>query len=255
MRADDTFEELIDDAVRTPFQGWDFSYLKGRITESALPWDYATRARERMRVAQSMLDMGTGGGEFLSSLAPLPPSTSATEGYAPNVILARQRLEPLGVKVFDMTGDQENRQLPFPAEHFDLVINRHEAYVGKEVWRILRPRGCFLTQQCGGRDPLSVVEYLKGAVQPTDWTVATASKELDEAGFRIADQRESYAEYCFLDIGAVVYYLRAIPWLVEDFSVDTYRDRLFAMHTHIQKQGGLRVQEHRFLIEAVKLRC
>ncbi|GGL48999.1 hypothetical protein GCM10014719_57780 [Planomonospora parontospora subsp. antibiotica] len=31
--------------------------------------------------APSLLDLGTGGGEFLSGLAPLPPRTAATEGY------------------------------------------------------------------------------------------------------------------------------------------------------------------------------
>jgi len=33
--------------------------------------------------------MGTGGGEFLASLAPLPMHTSATEAYPPNVEIAR----------------------------------------------------------------------------------------------------------------------------------------------------------------------
>ena len=52
-----------------------------------------------MRDAATMLDMGTGGGEFLFSLHPLPKTVYATEGYKPNVPIARQRLEPLGVKV------------------------------------------------------------------------------------------------------------------------------------------------------------
>jgi hypothetical protein len=48
----------------------------------------------------SMLDVGTGGGEFLSKLQPLSEMIYATKGYLPNVPKARKRLEPLGVEIF-----------------------------------------------------------------------------------------------------------------------------------------------------------
>ncbi len=70
-----------------------------------------------------MLDMGTGGGEFLSSLAPFPPYTCATEAYPPNVPIAKARLEPLGIEVFQIS---EDNFLPIPDNTLDLVINRHE---------------------------------------------------------------------------------------------------------------------------------
>ena len=82
-----------------PFEGWDFSHLQGRMHEDQLSWDYTSIVREALPGAASLLDMGTGGGEFLSSLEPLPPNTHATEGYAPNVPVARARLEPLGIQV------------------------------------------------------------------------------------------------------------------------------------------------------------
>jgi 2-polyprenyl-3-methyl-5-hydroxy-6-metoxy-1,4-benzoquinol methylase len=88
-----TFDELIDEALAAPFEGWDFTWLDGRKTHIQLPWDYATRVRARMRGARAMLDMGTGGGEILASLAPFPPRVFATESYPPNVAVARKRLE------------------------------------------------------------------------------------------------------------------------------------------------------------------
>jgi hypothetical protein len=68
-----------------------------------LPWDYATKVGVRMRGTNTMLDMGTGVGEILASLAPFPPRVCTTESYPPNVVVARQRLEPLGVVVCDTT--------------------------------------------------------------------------------------------------------------------------------------------------------
>src|ERR1051325_259171 len=84
-----------------PSTGWNFSYLKGRMEEklTSLPWDYEATVRTELLNAKGLLDMGTGSGEFLASLSPLPPDTCATEGWAPNIAIARQRLAPLGVTV------------------------------------------------------------------------------------------------------------------------------------------------------------
>ena len=51
-----------------------------------------------MRGAQSVLDLGTGGGERLLELREdWPARVAATEGYAPNLALATERLAPYGV--------------------------------------------------------------------------------------------------------------------------------------------------------------
>jgi SAM-dependent methyltransferase len=248
-----TFDRLVGEALAAPFEGWDFSCLKGRKTEADLPWDYCATVRARMKGIGSMLDMGTGGGEILASLGPFPPNVCATEAYARNVPVARARLEPLGVTVLDISAEPGNRRLPFGDAEFDLVVNRHEEYVEDEVGRILKPGGCFVTQQCGGYGENDLIEYFKGRVDPMDWSAAVASRRLRDAGFRIVKEQEVYPEYSFLDIGAVVYYLRAIPWLLNDFTVEKYRDRLLAMHKHIQAHGRFGVKDQKFLIEAVKL--
>jgi SAM-dependent methyltransferase len=252
MTTESTFDRLIAEALEAPFEGWDFSWLKGRKTEPTLPWDYAGIVKTKMQGIKAMLDMGTGGGEVLASLAPFSVRVCATETYAPNVDLARKRLAPLGVDVYDTTGDPDNKHLPFAGASFDLVTNRHESYVPAEVYRVLRPGGRFVTQQCGGYGEVDLIEYFKGKIEPMDWTAAVASRQLEDAGFEITDAREVYPEYSFFDIGAVVYMLKAIPWLVDDFSVDRYRDRLLAMHEHIRKHGSFTVKDQRFLIEAVK---
>ena len=252
--SDRAFEELVEAAEKAPFSGWDFSYLQGRTTEYVLPWDYLRRVRTHMDRVNSVLDMGTGGGEVLASLAPLPPATCATEAYAPNVPVAKQRLTPLGVRVHDTTSDQEGAHLPFEDASFELIINRHECFVATEVFRLLQPGGTFITQQCGGYGEVELIEWFKGKGNATvmDWTAAIASQQLEEAGLRVVDVQEVDPTYDFKDIGAVVYYLRAVPWLLEDFSVDKYRERLFAVHLHIQEHGGFCVKDQRFLIEAVK---
>ena len=47
------------------FEGWDFSHLKGRWENEQLPWDYKTIISKYLRPEMQLLDLGTGGGEFL----------------------------------------------------------------------------------------------------------------------------------------------------------------------------------------------
>ncbi len=247
-------QELFDFLVgqtKQSFSGWDFSYItaSGRMAEALLPWSYASKLLPVLHKAQSLLDMGTGGGEFLSRLQPFPPLTCATEGYAPNVPIARQRLEPLGVGVYEVSDDGK---LPLDAHQFDLVINRHEYYDPNEVLRVLRPDGQFITQQVGGQNEADLNALLGANTYPyASWTLDYAVNELQQAGWRIVQQHEAFPVMRFYDVGAVVYYLKAVPWQVPNFSIEGYFDKLAAIHTRIEEQGYIDFSMHRFLIVAV----
>lgn len=69
------FEDLVAEAEGQPFEGWDFSYLKDRMVEAPLPWNYLAEVRARLKGISTLLDLGTGGGEMFSELAPFPPRT------------------------------------------------------------------------------------------------------------------------------------------------------------------------------------
>jgi hypothetical protein len=54
----------------------------------------------------------------------------------------------------------------------------------------------------------------------------------------------------FFDVGAVVYFLRLVPWIVPGFSVTRYRGPLRALHDHIERHGAFETTASRMLIEA-----
>lgn len=258
----DLFERLIAEAERQPFSGWDFSYLRGRMREETPSWEYASLVRRRLSAAPSLLDLGTGGGEFLSSLTPLPAVVAATEAYAPNVEIARARLTPLGITVVAVEGAPHNlaiasgagvSTLPFPDDSFTLVIDRHESYYPAEVYRILKHEGIFLTQQVGG-DHHQALNALLGASRSDSqqWNLDYAVRQVEQAGLRVVDGREEFPETFFSDIGAIVYYLKAVPWQIPNFTVAGYREQLTALHERITAEGGVRVRGHLFYLEAVK---
>lgn len=200
-----------------------------------------------------MLDLGTGGGEFLASLAPFPSYTCATEAYAPNVPIARERLNPLGIEVVKITSDDN---LPFDDETFELVVSRHESYDVAELKRILRPNGVFLTQQVGGKNNVRLNELIADGApfKYAYWDMAYAARQLTEAGFDVLDQKEALVPMQFYDIGAVYYLLSVIQWQIEDFSLEKYEANMRRAHEMIERDGFLETMRHRFFLACQK-RC
>ena len=245
------FRELVKEAQEAAFSGWDFRWLDERMVQEDTPWDYLELAMEHISEVQSLLDMGTGGGEILASLAPLPLDTHATEAYPPNQQLARERLAPLGVEVHDI---EESDPLPFTDSHFDLVINRHDSFDPKELHRVLKPGGIFITQQVGGLNNLELNQYFeKNFSAPfMDWGLAPTLTSLYESGLDVIRADKAALRTTFKDIGAVVYYLKVITWQVVGFTPEAFQERLAELHNIIERQGEFISIAHRFLIIAQK---
>ena len=244
------FYRLIADSLAQDFSGWDFSYLKNRCYEMQPHWDYAALVRQYKTNVQSMLDLGTGGGEFLSTLAPFPPLTVATEGWELNLPIAQKRLEPLGIQV--KSYDKE-AQLPFADETFDLVINRHEFYKPVEIYRILKPGGWFITQQVGRYNYVELKALITGEKSSdTGWTVANAAQEFANSGFKVLQAEEAFPSSTYKDIGAIVYYLKVVSWAIPDFAVHKHIVNLADLHNRMEHEGSVTMKTHRYYIEVQK---
>jgi SAM-dependent methyltransferase len=248
----DDFIALWKQEEQAPFTGWDFSYLEGRMVEEQPPWSYKARAAEVLRSAASVLDMGTGGGERLLKLREhWPEKVVVTEDYPPNVRLARERLSPLGVRVEDVELLRDG-PLPFEDAEFDVVLNRHSSFNAAEVARILTPGGTFLTQQIDGWWAHDLMAVFGAEPQWPDTTLANNVTWIKDAGLTIVTAEDWSGTFTFTDVGAVVYYLKAVPWLVPGFSVATHLDSLLALQDKLEKEGELPFAAKKFLIEARK---
>ncbi|HWQ59139.1 MAG TPA: methyltransferase domain-containing protein [Clostridia bacterium] len=237
-----------------PFGGWDFSHLDGRWEEEALPWDYDATVRSFLRPEHDILDMDTGGGEFLLSLRHSYEKTAVTESYPPNVELCENELAPLGVEVAKC--EPEHEPLPFPDARFDLILNRHGAYRANEVYRTLKPGGVFITEQVGGRNNAMLSARLLSEYEPPypGHDLARESARFAKAGFELLEKEEDFPKLRFFDIGALVYFARVIEWEFPGFSVDACRRELLALQREVDERGAVESLEHRFLIVAKKPR-
>lgn len=261
MGADDRFTELVAEAEGRAFEGWDFSFLDGRNEVEPEPWDYSERVERLAAGARTMADLGTGGGEFLAALDTRPPLTVATEGWMPNVAVADRRLRPLGIHVVAVEGAPDNARqrftdlegrLPFREGSLDLVIDRHEAFRASEVERVLASGGTFLTQQVGSRNEIELNETLGDVAPCLSPTLDEYVAQLERAGLKVGEAVEAFPEKRYLDVGAVVSFLLAVPWQYEGFDAIDHRDALRRIHERIERDGAFIVHMHRFMLEAVK---
>jgi SAM-dependent methyltransferase len=254
-----TYDELIAEGDAAPVAGWDFSWFDGRATEERPAWGYARLLSDRLRRAQAVLDIQTGGGEVLvgalraadrpEAAASGPTVLAATESWPPNLARARHNLAPFGGEVVEVADDAT---LPFPPASFDLVVSRHPALVvWPEIARVLAPGGAYFSQQVGAGSNRELIDFMMGP-QPVNpgrspqLAVAAATA----AGLEVVDLREQALRVEFFDVAAVVHFLKKVLWTVPGFTVAGYREPLARMHEHIQASGSFVCYSQRFLIEA-----
>ena len=207
--------------------GWNFSHIAGRYMEDTnFPWDYRKMIGEYLTSEKKLLDIDTGGGEFLLSLNHPHANTAATENYPPNVELCRETLLPLGI---DFRAADGKGVLPFGDASFDMVINRHGDFNPREIYRVLKPGGLFITQQVGAENDRKLVELLCGQTDlpfPDQYLKITMDR-FAQTGFEILDGWECFRPIRFYDVGALVWFARVLPWEFRDFSVATHLENLW----------------------------
>ncbi|MGO9654349.1 methyltransferase domain-containing protein [Mycobacterium sp.] len=246
------FDDLLAQAAAAPVDGWDFSWLNGRATEERPSWGYQRLMSQHLANASAALDIQTGDGHTLAGAEKFPPTMVATESYAPNAALATKLLHPRGVMVVDTI---DRPPLPFADDAFDLVTSRHPNNVWwTEIARVLQPGGIYFAQHIGPATLSELVEYFMGP-QPQaglerhpDAQIAAAKA----AGLQIIDIRMERLRAEFFDIGAIVYFLRKVIWIVPGFTTDDYRERLRELHDYITSHGPFIAHSTRVLIEARK---
>ncbi len=264
MDVDTRLAAAIEEGLAADVTGWDFARFDGRMTTTPLPWDYAALVDTAARAAPgTLLDMGTGGGEWLARWLTgrdsVPQLVLATEAWPPNVPVAARRLSPLGVRVLHTDGASDNvdqgpsdrtGRLPLLPDSVDLVINRHEAYRAHEVNRILRRGGLFVTQQVAAGE--SDLHGLLGLPQPPvgRWTLRHAVDQAAAGGLTVLDAGVGADTITYHDLAPLIWYLRQVPWAVPGFDPAADPGRLRAVQRHLDRHGPLRVRRPHFWLSA-----
>ena len=232
--------------------GWDFSHIEGKYSQDdRLCWDYREEILKNLTSDMKILDIDTGGGEFLLSLGHDPKNTAATENYPPNIELCKKTLLPLGI---DFKEADAESVLPFDDKSFDMVINRHGSFNPCEIYRVLKTGGLFITQQVGAYNDRELVTLLCGNLPLAfaNQTLGFVKDEFEKCGFLTLDAKESFGDISFFDVGALVWFARIIEWEFKDFSVENNIENLLMAQKILEKEGRLSAKTHRFFLKLKK---
>ncbi len=247
-------QEWLEEEKIAHIKGWDFSHIKNRYEEeSDLPWNYKDEIQNRLKPSDKLLDIDTGGGEFLLELKHPYQNTYATENYKPNIELCEQTLLPLGINF--KAGEQaiHNKgayQLPFENDSFDMIINRHGDFNSKDLYRLLKKDGLFITEQVGAENDRELVYLLvpNTEIPFPNLYLKNISKEFEDQGFEILKQDEVFRSIKFYDVGALIWFAKIIEWEFPNFSVEKSLRNLFKAQEILEEYGCIEGRIHRFLL-------
>ena len=231
------------------FTGWNLDRAAPKSLEEGPPWSYQSRAAQLARAANSILDMGTGGGEVFERVSmPHPGRAVATESWSVNVPVAAARLQPRGISVVRTN----SLVLPFRDRTFDLVLSRHEELHPTETARVLSFGGHVLTQQVGRNRWCELREFFP-RMQDFGDLFGAYEAGFREAGLTIAQSRKHDWKVAYRGLGDVVFLLCIAPWDLPDFD-PLGRDlrALMAAGDALSTHDGIELTESSFLLEATK---
>ncbi len=229
------------------FSGLDLSSVRPRLLDPGPAWDYEVLVREYAAGKRRALDIGSGGGEFLSLVrSSLPHTTLATEEWRVNAPIAKRRLSALDVDVIRC----RSMKLPLRSQLFDIVLDRHEELDPAEVARVLSPGGHVVTQQVGDHWR----ELKRYFPRASDFSKIFTDyvRGFQEAGLVILRKERHYYKTAYRGLEEFVYLLSIAPWEVPGFSLEKDLDALLALESGQLTAEGLTLTESRFLIVAEK---
>ncbi|WP_394173040.1 class I SAM-dependent methyltransferase [Guptibacillus hwajinpoensis] len=232
--------------------GWDFSSLQ--LTSEGVKWDFYDEVTKRVRETDLLLDIGTGGGENLLKIASsshLLVGIDLSSGMMDTAQSNLQNANVTNVRFAQMSSDS----LQFPDSFFDIVSCCHAPFNSKEVSRVLKKEGLFLTQQVSEADKSNMKEAF-GRGQSFGVEDGSLKQryinELLEAGFSDVQSFEYDAIDYFHRPEDVIFLLTHTPIIPQFGEGNEDFHKLNRFIEDNQTDKGIRTNSKRFMILAKK---
>ena len=149
----EALDELLAQVPRR--RGWDFSRMN--VLRQPVPWNYHDLVVRYLRLNDSVLDIGTGGGETFSQLA-----TSFGQGLGIDTDAQMIQLAVANSTSGNVRFRVGSARLEAVSETFDVILDRQAPFDLDAIAAHLKPAGYFVTQQVGERN-MACVQAALGA--------------------------------------------------------------------------------------------
>jgi ubiquinone/menaquinone biosynthesis C-methylase UbiE len=234
------------------YNGWDFSRVTS-ISEGET-WTFFDEVTKRCKKTDLLLDIGTGGGEALLSIADVAlflVGIDQSEGMIQSATANLKKSNKANIRFIQM----EAENMAFPEFFFDVVTCRHSEFDANEVSKVLANDGIFLTQQVSKNNKLNLKQaFGRGQGFGTDRgsLLDKYLTELAVAGFHDIQSFEFDATEYFQTYEDLVFFLKYTP-VIPNFGQSEHDFEI--LHKFIesnQTAKGIRTNMERFMIVARK---
>ena len=221
----------------SPRRGWDFSSV--RDDRAPVPWNYEEVVRRYLSPDDTVLDIGTGGGERFLSLSDAYHRGLGVDPAPDMLRVARENAAALSIEHVSFAAMSAER-LELDADTFDVVLNRHANLCAAEVMRVLRPGGVFITQQVGARNLGNICALFGcgpgGEYDPPQPPIATIADEFRRLGGRVLCTAEYDVDYDFLDVQSLLFLLQGVG-IPTDFDITRHWPQVVEIITRYAGPG------------------
>lgn len=233
--------------------GWDFSQIDSRMKSYGKKWNFTRILRDYVNKKTVLLDLGTGGGEMLLGIAPFVKKAYGIDHSESMVKTAKNNLRKSLLKDVEFKF-ADTKKIPFLDKSFDVVSCRHAPFYVKEVFRVMKPGGIFITQQVGEKDKQNIKKIF-GRGQSFGEKAGTLMnhyvKELKYSGFKIIRRGIYNATEYYANMEDMIFLLRNTP-IIPDFDTKNDEKNLRKLEKKYGSKKGIKTNSYRFIIIAEK---
>ncbi|MCJ8014153.1 class I SAM-dependent methyltransferase [Paenibacillus sp. KQZ6P-2] len=230
--------------------GWDFSHVK--CVSEGVKWDFYNEVTKACKKSDLLLDIGTGGGEAILSIAESLLLLVGIDWSSGMIETANRNAMKSGVPNVRFL-QMDAMKLDFPASFFNVVTCRHSPFCAKEIAKVLVNGGLFLTQQVSENDKLNIKEAF-GRGQASGTKPGTLKKrymaELSEEGFSDIQLSEYNATEYYQTDEDLIFLLKHTQ-TIPDFGQNELDYQILQkfIKDH-QTEKGIQTNSERFMITA-----
>lgn len=232
-------------------KGWDFSQIK--VIEEGPNIEYAKIVESRLEKNKTLLDIGTGGAERLLGFALKVDEAIAIDVDRKMIETAAENLSKCGLQnVALILCDSE--KLPIMAANIDVVICRQAPFNAREVARVLKQRGIFVTQQVSEGDKRNFKTVFR---RGQDYGRRSGTKKrrylrmLRESGMQVIEERTINTIEYYQSMDDVIFLIANTPMIL-DFDFGKEQDKLKEIEEKFRTTQGIKTNSERFLIVGKK---
>lgn len=230
--------------------GWDFSKMKCEIIDNS-KFQYFDEINNNISEDTILLDIGTGGGEKLTNLISNKCLLKIGTDFSKEMIKsAKNNNQNSRIYFLEM----DSNDIKFPNSFFDIVTARHTPFNLKEVYRLLKEDGIFISEQID-EDDCKELKQIFGRGQglnAKDKLIDIIKSDMKETKYKKIEFFNILQEEYYKTEGDLLFLLNNTP-IIPDFGKvkgDYGKfDKYVKENTH---KKGILLNRHLFGIKVIK---